>query len=350
MASLLSLLLGVGCATFLPDPMDPIEFRRAGLRAEGGPLRLSPEQVPGPFVSEYLEFVDRLDSGRPFAGSTVFGTIEGPIGALGAVATLVPEGIVPKATLVAFHGYLSHSAYNIPALRRLAEAGYPSVSIDLPGHGFSEGRRADVDGFSVYAETGRMVMAWLRERGGRDLPAPYVALGHSAGGAAALEMLLAPDVGFEAGVLLDPLVEPRRFAYVRTIAVLLGPFVATVPPRGFEEGFLGAPFVPLSWIRALGRWRDGLRRREPVPGVPVLFVRGDLADFMNERVQERILLRLFPRLESFVVSGGGHIVFDLGAGQELAVGRILEYLDLVVDDIMVKQGSENLGADAWSGK
>jgi len=122
------------------------------------------------------------------------------------------------------------------------------------------------------------------------------------------------------------LVEPERFGLVRLLAGVLSPFTRTLPPKGAEEGFLGAPYLPLSWIRALGRWRDGLERRTPAGSVPVLVLRGDADGFLDEKAQDKVLSRLFPRLELHDLPGVGHIVFDLGSGQDLAVEKIIQFL------------------------
>lgn len=333
-------MLSVSCALFHRYPEDSIEPRRAALRLEAKLLSsnrgLSGQAdeglvagnlaEEGPAIAEYLAFIRALSKGYEYPGSISFGVAAWEQGELGLIRIAVPDGVAQRGIIVAYHGFMSYSGYNIPALCRIAERGWAVIAVDLPGHGFSTGLSGSIKDFKDYADVSAAVKAWALQSG-LDTSGPWLVLGHSAGGAAAIESLVDSRELFDGGILLAPLVRPRAYALTQAVAFALAPFVASVPPRGYEEGFLGAPFIPTSWIRALGSWNARLKKRKAPLGLPVLCLWGADEDALNVSYSAGLLSRLFPSLRSYTLPGMGHIVFDLGAGQELAIIKILEFLD-----------------------
>jgi alpha-beta hydrolase superfamily lysophospholipase len=255
----------------------------------------------------------------------------------------VPEGVRQRGTIIAYHGFMSYSVYNIPGLYRIAEQGWVVIAVDLPGHGFSTGLSGSIQDFKDYAEVSAAVRSWAMESG-LETDGPWLVLGHSAGGAAAVESLLDSRGLFDGGILLAPLVRPRTFALTKSVAFVLSPFVVSIPPRGYEEGFLGAPFIPMSWIRALGTWSRRLRRPGATAGLPVLCLWGAGEDALNVNYSARVLDRLFPGMQTQVLPGVGHIVFDLGPGQELAIMKILEFLGSTYQDSAIVMNHPEIGS------
>ncbi|HAE23365.1 MAG TPA: hypothetical protein DCG47_13755 [Spirochaetaceae bacterium] len=313
-------LLIVSCALSPRYPDDALEPRRSALREEAA------MGIDGPAIAEYRDFIAALSRGYAYPGSISFGVAPWEQGQLGVIRIAVPDGVRQRGIIVAYHGFMSYSVYNIPGLCRIAERGWAVIAVDLPGHGFSTGLSGAIKDFKDYAAVSASVRAWAIEEG-LDKGGPWLVLGHSAGGAAALESLLDDRGIFDGGILLAPLVRPRAYGLTQAAAISLGPFVASVPPRGYEEGFLGAPFIPTSWLRALGAWNARLKSRKVPAALPVLCLWGADEDALNVGYSGRMLARLFPALRSATLPGVGHIVFDLGAGQELAIIKILEFLD-----------------------
>lgn len=313
----LAALTAAGCGTLGLYPADPLAPRREALRAE------AQAGVEGPAIAEYRAMLAALFRGYEYPGTLRFELADWEKGRVGLIVLEPPPGAPRRGTIVAYHGFMSYSGYNVPGLARLAERGWLVLAADLPGHGFSTGLSGAVDDFTDYALLSAALKAWARERGAVG---PWAVLGHSAGGAAALASLAREPGLFDAGALLAPLVRPVRFGRYRAAAAALGPFVAAVPPRGYEEGFLGAPFIPLSYLRRLGAWQRRLARADPAP-TPLLCVWGRDEDAIDVEYSRRAIARAFPRVQELTLPGVGHIVFDLGAGQDAAVAAIAGFLD-----------------------
>lgn len=318
LAALIS-LAAAGCGTLGLYPADPLAPRREALRAEAA------AGVEGPATAEYRAMLDALFRGYEFPGTLRFELAAWERGRIGLIALEPPPGAPRRGTIVAYHGFMSYSGYNVPGLARLAERGWLVLAADLPGHGFSTGLSGAIGDFKDYALLSAALIAWARERGAGG---PWVALGHSAGGAAALASMEREPTLFDAGVLLAPLVRPAGYGRYRAAAAFLGPFVAAVPPYGYEEGFLGAPFIPLSYLRRLGAWQRRLAKADPAP-TPLLCLWGEDEDAIDVAYSRRAIARAFPAAQELTLPGVGHIVFDLGAGQEAAVAAIGLFLDRV---------------------
>jgi alpha-beta hydrolase superfamily lysophospholipase len=97
------------------------------------------------------------------------------------------SGTPPKAVLVLAHGYAEHSERYAHFGEHLAARGYTVCALDHRGHGRSEGERANIPDFGVYVRDLERFAASVRAR----YPGvPQVLMGHSLGGAIALQVAL----------------------------------------------------------------------------------------------------------------------------------------------------------------
>ncbi len=85
----------------------------------------------------------------------------------------------PQACLVGVHGYSEHSGCYDHVAEFFAVHGIESLWLDLPGHGKSDGRRANIDNFSDYIKS---IEALIDEASKRSKPKPQFIFGHSLGG------------------------------------------------------------------------------------------------------------------------------------------------------------------------
>ena len=136
------------------------------------------------------------------------------------------------------------------------------VAFDLPGHGLSSGRRAEIDDFAEYS---RAIAAVLEAVS--FLPGRRDCIAQSTGGAAVMDYLQTgqqPDL--DRIVLLAPLVRPHGWWRVRALHELLHRFVSAVP-RDFADNSQDPDFIkflhrdplqsnviPACWVGALRRW------------------------------------------------------------------------------------------------
>lgn len=97
--------------------------------------------------------------------------------------------IGPKALIVLYHGFLDHGRH--PSTRCAAEffceAGYAVVSVDLPGHGKSEGKRGYLKSSEDLIETGLAIVQHAQSMHA-DKNLQLVLCGFSMGGAIALSV------------------------------------------------------------------------------------------------------------------------------------------------------------------
>lgn len=112
----------------------------------------------------------------------------------------IPEHATGTVFLV--HGYYDHSGVWAPHIRRLLARNLAVVAMDLPGHGLSDGARMDVDSFGVYVGALRAVEDSMRS----VAPLPWSLVGHSLGGAIALERARRPGYPYAKTLLLAPMI------------------------------------------------------------------------------------------------------------------------------------------------
>jgi alpha-beta hydrolase superfamily lysophospholipase len=199
--------------------MQAIARQIAAARKLLRPLDLSRKPVYREEVREYFKYYG-LDFPRV---AHYFGLLRSQ------KARLATHVFVPKryrATVVLVHGYLEHGGYFRHAVRRLLEERYAVVLFDLPGHGLSSGSPATIRDFSQYAQALALVVRFSAA----ELKKSVHLIGHSMGGSAVIELLLAGDAGdVDKVVLAAPLVHSSMWAATKLAYPLLAPLVEKVP-------------------------------------------------------------------------------------------------------------------------
>lgn len=115
-----------------------------------------------------------------------------------------------RGTVFLVHGYYNHSGTWSAHIRRLLTEGWAVVALDLPGHGLSDGRRFDVDSIEEYGHALAAV-----EQGVKSFaPLPWSVVGHSLGGAVALERALEPGFPYRNVVLLAPMLRYTGWTWI----------------------------------------------------------------------------------------------------------------------------------------
>lgn len=176
---------------------------------------------------------------------------------------------VPRGVVLLLHGFTAGPWQFDELAPQLAAAGLTAYAARLPGHGASlrhdddapdaVGARDDASGLPRSRQHARFghaaVAAWSEARAlATAAGVPLFLVGHSAGGAMAMDVLLRPHCGVARAVLVAPLLQPRRrvdYTLVRALSRV--PFSGWLTDR-----------VRLSWPVAAARtdgWvRPGHRR------------------------------------------------------------------------------------------
>lgn len=283
--------------------------------AVGPPYALLPGSLPP------LRETSALPGWADYAGSTgwsmtdsvsLFGSIAW---AGGTLALHLESPASPRGTLVLVHGYMDHSGLMSGPARHFLSNGWIVAAPDLPGHGLSDGARGDIESFERYGQALRAVLDTLEAR---KSPRPWVAVGHSTGGAALLELVRSGEARLDRVALVAPLVRMNSASWVRAglpVARLWTEGVKRVTKRrathdsAWHERMAADPLelrlVPLTWVRVALDWETTVARSE-FPGPRWLFVQGDQDATVDGRAGERILEGRIPGLVVVRVPGGWH--------------------------------------------
>ncbi len=105
-----------------------------------------------------------------------------------------------RAVVGIVHGYADYGARYAHVMKALAERGISSMTLDLRGHGDSEGERGNCETFDDFASDMRVLDDALAEKA--DLP--KFLLGHSFGGLVATTRMLSSQEGFRGLLLSGP--------------------------------------------------------------------------------------------------------------------------------------------------
>lgn len=146
-----------------------------------------------------------------------------------------------KAVVVLVHGYAEHAGRYAEMAARLNHAGFDVWAMDHYGHGQSEGKRADVEDFRLFAEELHLFIdtTVTAAQAGADTT-PLFLYGHSMGGAVSLLYSIEHQSNLKGLILSGPMVRPGGVSseFERKIAHLLRKIVPGLPFRPFSAELL----------------------------------------------------------------------------------------------------------------
>lgn len=172
----------------------------------------------------------------------------------------------PLGTVFLVHGYYDHVGIQKNLIKELLQNRYEIITFDLPGHGLSSGKRADIDTFDTYSG---LLTHVIRESHSMTKN-PYHLVGHSTGAAAIINILLEKEIkDISKIVLVSPLIRSNHWT-----ASIIGTWTAGLftdeISRKFRNNssnmeylyfirkrdFLQHKKFPLNWFRALKEWNS----------------------------------------------------------------------------------------------
>jgi alpha-beta hydrolase superfamily lysophospholipase len=226
-----------------------------------------------------------------------------------------------KATVFVLHGFLDHCGMLKNIIEFLTGAGFTVAVFDLPGHGLSGGQRAGIENFSQYSKA----LADFVNLIGPKLKGPYHLIGHSIGGATALDYLLSSrnDV-FEKVILVAPLVHCWLWTLSKTAFAMYSPFAESIPQvfrkncgdKEFLEFVKRDPLqirtVPLKWINAFYRWNDRIVTAEHCQR-SIKVIQGTCDTTVDQRYNIVFLRGKFSDVEVRLIKKGRHELFNESA-------------------------------------
>lgn len=213
------------------------------------------------------------------------------------------------------HGYYDHAGVLSEAIRFLVQQGFRVLTFDLPGHGLSTGERAAITNFSLYAEGIREI---VRRHLYKEALPVYI-MAHSTGAAAAIDYILNdPEASVvQKAVFVCPLVHSYRWDVTTKGIKILKRFARELK-RVFRKNSSDSAFldfirqdplqhdkVPLSWVEALVKWNDSIKKGEPSP-INVFVIQGKKDTTVDWKYNVIFLLKKFPNIEIKLVENGRH--------------------------------------------
>ncbi len=243
----------------------------------------------------------------------------------------------PKGIIFFFHGFLSHSGLFKDFYKYFLNLNYKIITVDLPGHGLSDGKRTSIDDFSTYADMVYWTYFQMQKEG---LGLPIYFIGHSTGCAAILEFIYSYKIYPEKIIFVAPLVriifwELATFGYQ-----LFGNNITTIPrlrrqtsqdkeyiefifnkdPIKYEE-------VYLDWFTATLKWNERIVEYKPNDRTKLLIVQGDNDTVVEWKYNINFLTNLFIDNEVTIIKNGRHdLLTEIDNIKTEAFERIKKFL------------------------
>ena len=142
-----------------------------------------------------------------------------------------------KGNIVLVHGYAEHSGRYAEAAGHFNTAGFNVWAMDHYGHGLSDGHRADVKDFRLFAQDLRL---FIQNTIKPQQQQPLFVYGHSMGGAVSLLYTLEHQSELTGLILSGPMVRPGALTSTleRRAVHLLRKIVPNLPFRPFSADLL----------------------------------------------------------------------------------------------------------------
>jgi len=275
-------------------------------------------------------------------GTIQFGTFQSGSLKLAAYIFRPSDDIPPTGTVYLIHGYLDHTFSNIHLISFLVAEHYTVAAFDLPGHGLSEGKTADIDDFHEYA----LHLGQFLNLTGDALPAPFHALGHSTGCSVFLEYLNEFDNKFNSVIFAAPLVKIRGWRLTPAGMALTGccrdeigrRFGVSSSNRDYGNFVkyhdpLQSRTVPYHWVYSYMEWNKRIERIEPRENPVLHILQGRKDRVVDYRYNIPFLLEKYTRSDVKYYTDGEHSLFNEPSPVRDAVFRDILALLESTDDI-----------------
>ncbi len=215
-----------------------------------------------------------------------------------------------KAVVHIVHGYLDHTGIQEPLIKVLTENGFTVRTIDLPGHGVSQGARAEIASMQDYSSA---LDLWLK---GQKEPLRIV--GHSMGGAVVMEGMRRGRIkSSDHVVLIAPLVRWSSWRLSAVGEFLLGWMIDSVPrgrkrtsddldfQRRRELDPLRPERIPLNWVRSMRRWAHQFEQETALYHRPTV-LQGRRDRVVDWQANYRSIQKVFPQAAFHFFKNGRH--------------------------------------------
>lgn len=188
-----------------------------------------------------------------------------------------------KGTVLFVHGYLDHSGGMSRTVNELLYNGYNVVTLDLPGHGFSQGEAGTIASFDEYVTAVKNSYDLIKLTLGLT---HITGLGHSTGGAILFHAVSEKNISLERLLLVAPLYLPYRWTVFKGMLKMAGKIIPR-SRRRFKKNSedqvyrqfiksdpLQIKWLKSDWMEAMDSWQKRITNC-PVIHIPVYLLQGE---------------------------------------------------------------------------
>lgn len=241
------------------------------------------------------------------------------------------------ATVFVVHGLFDHIGIYLKLVKALLSNGFSVLAVDMPGHGLSEGTRAEVDDFDRYSEAITTCLNLLLPDAGTTV----FGLGQSAGGSAVMQYVFNSGSAcrFNKIALLAPLIRPSQWPLVNISYGVLSPFI-TVFPRSFtsnshDQAFvdflirdpLQSRHISIRWMGAMKAWINRFNSYS-ASDIPTLVVQGTGDKTVDWKRNLPLIEKQFSNTEVVIVNGARHhLVNEADAWREKVFDATIDFFN-----------------------
>jgi alpha-beta hydrolase superfamily lysophospholipase len=208
---------------------------------------------------------------------------------------------------------------------------------DLPGHGFSEGARAEIGDFSEYREQMGQLIDFAVTRGFR-----LHVVAHSTGAGVLADLLLHDKAHADmisSAVMIAPLLHSAHWAVSRTALGILPlesvrrSFRKNSSDESFKEFQKSDPLqydrIPVSWTDANAAWaKRMLASSSEYEAANALFIQGNKDKVVDWKYNMKFYARKFPRGRFSIYEKARHQLMNESPQIiEILSNEIVEWLD-----------------------
>jgi len=276
------------------------------------PLNLSATRVVSAEELEYFQFYQidfetRFDNVQHYFGSLQVESF--------TIACHYYELESAHSTCFILHGYYDHSGLYKHLINYCLSRGMSVIIYDLPGHGLSSGKSAEIDSFETYQTILKGVISFFQSKIAGDMNI----IAQSTGGAVAMDFILSQDSHpFKKLVLLAPLIKPVGWGLSAKFVDVIKVFISSMP-RVFTSNSNDKDFVhflehedplqyrrlSLVWVSALKKWMKYFSALGESSFSP-LVIQGDKDLTVDWQYNMPIIKQKFVNAEVVYIKGGFH--------------------------------------------
>ncbi|QFT89185.1 Phospholipase YtpA [Bacillus sp. THAF10] len=230
--------------------------------------------------------------------------------------SFLPKNREGMVTII--HGYLDHAGSLNKLIHFLLSNHFGVISFDLPGHGYSNGNRGDIDCFSDYTSALHTVQSYYKNE---IVEENWGVIGHSTGAAIVVSYLQEHPNVFKKVILAAPLIQPYLWSFSQIGVKLIGRKVKHLN-RAYRRNSSNDQYLqfvksdplqfsklPMNWLQSFHAWHkkiSNIKRGEK----EVHILQGNKDTTVDWRHNVRFLLNAYPNSKCILIDGVNHQLFN----------------------------------------